>query len=292
MQRSTGIARFPSANKFRAGFTLVELLVVIGIIAVLIALLLPTLSKAREQANRTACLSNLRQLSVAAIRYAHEYRGQLPIEAYERIVVTIPPFGTIIDETYISPDLFRQDMYLLMRTGTKDVLPTTNRPDPIWQCPTSPRWQVHTGLNNNQWPGQTYVRSSYIYTGWGSRLNSQSFQRDKTRRPIKLGQKGLGSGFNKTLFADEVTSTVAGMLGQIVIQAVPAPHVAGTRINHADRRKPTIVAGGNQVFVDGHGEWVVTYPKTLVGGLGTGANTTACHTNTASTLLANESYWW
>jgi len=276
----------------RTGFTLVELLVVIGIIAILIALLLPTLAKAREQANRTACLSNLRQLSVAAVRYAHENRGMLPIEAYERVVITIPILGTIVDETDLSPDLFRQDMYLAMRTGTKDVLPTTARPDPIWQCPTSPRWQVHTGLTATQWPGSTYVRSSYLYTGWGSRLNSQSFQRDKTRRPIKLGQKGLGSGTNKTLFADEVTSTIAGALGPIVIQPVPAPHVSGTRINHTERRNAAKVAGGNQVFIDGHGEWVVTYPKILVGGLAAAGNTTACHTNNASTLLANESYWW
>jgi prepilin-type N-terminal cleavage/methylation domain-containing protein len=62
----------------RGGFTLVELLVVIGIVAVLIALLLPTLSKAREQAKKTACMSNLRSLGQALFMYANGNRDRLP----------------------------------------------------------------------------------------------------------------------------------------------------------------------------------------------------------------------
>jgi prepilin-type processing-associated H-X9-DG protein/prepilin-type N-terminal cleavage/methylation domain-containing protein len=71
----------PKRPKFRA-FTLVELLVVIGIIAVLIALLLPTLSAARESAKTVQCLSNLRQLTTAAHTYAIEYHGFYPIAYY------------------------------------------------------------------------------------------------------------------------------------------------------------------------------------------------------------------
>jgi prepilin-type processing-associated H-X9-DG protein len=59
-------------------FTLVELLVVLGITTVLIAMLLPTLSIARESARSAACASNLRQLHLASMLYANDNRGFLP----------------------------------------------------------------------------------------------------------------------------------------------------------------------------------------------------------------------
>ena len=59
------------------GFTLVELLVVIGIIALLIAILLPMLNNAREQARRTICVNNVRQLTMAWMMYANDNKGRI-----------------------------------------------------------------------------------------------------------------------------------------------------------------------------------------------------------------------
>lgn len=65
--------------KRRAAFTLVELLVVIGIIAILIGIMLPVLRRARESANKAGCLSNLHQIGLYLLQYQSQFHGRIPI---------------------------------------------------------------------------------------------------------------------------------------------------------------------------------------------------------------------
>ena len=64
--------------KNKKGFTLIELLVVIAIIAILAAMLLPALARAREQARRANCISNLKQFGLACHMYAQDYEERFP----------------------------------------------------------------------------------------------------------------------------------------------------------------------------------------------------------------------
>ena len=133
-------------SKFPA-FTLIELLVVIAVIALLAALLMPALSRAKESGRGAACISNLRQLGIAIQLYIQENNNRLP---------SINDQFPGVTNSYPGPD-----------TVLKPQLANLN----VLRCP-SDKWTSTDPLPNSQKPATYFDQTGSSYA-WNSLLNGQ-----------------------------------------------------------------------------------------------------------------------
>lgn len=120
-------------DRDRKGFTLIELLVVIAIISLLISLLVPSLGRAMESANRVACASNVRNMHLATVAYAMDHNGQLPGPSW----VTVG--WRFVDRT-LSPGQFEMlTRRLAVKGYVESMLEGTDRVVPSAICPSAMR---------------------------------------------------------------------------------------------------------------------------------------------------------
>jgi len=90
-----------SARTRPKGFTLIELLVVIAIIAILAAILFPVFAQAKEAAKKTSCLSNIKQISLAAQMYEGDYDDIIPLAGYQDFTTNAPTTWMFLVDPYV-----------------------------------------------------------------------------------------------------------------------------------------------------------------------------------------------
>jgi len=211
-------------------FTLIELLVVIAIIAILAAMLLPALARAKEKAKVAQCKSNEHQLSLATIMYADENQDRLP--DCQNLGVWIWDVSAYAI-TNLQKNAVRQDMF---------YCPNEHY---LYNSSTPNAWQAFTGSSLPPYP---YIVTGYIWLFPNSRADAvlPAFNVvTKTTTPK------VGYNVTSTEIITDATIFVSGLSGRR-FQNISAAGGTTVRTAHLNGGVPS---GGNTTFLDGHIEW-------------------------------------